>query len=262
MTDHGLRFAHAIVRPPAVSFSAGITGAGLGAPDVALALAQHAAYCDALSGLGLSLTRLPADAAFPDSTFVEDTAIVTARGAIVARPGAAARRGEATAMRAALEARFPVLPGIEPPGTVDGGDVCQAGDHFFIGLSQRTNSAGAEQLAAWLRSLEFTAITVDIRNVAGLLHLKSGIAWLGDRQMVVAEALAGHAGFRGYAQLVVRRKQTYAANCVRIDDSVLVPAGYPELAGQISALGHTVVPLDMSEFRKMDGGLSCLSIRW
>ncbi len=262
MTDEGVHFTRAIVRPPAASFAEGITVAGLGPPDVALALSQHAAYCDALTGLGLSLIRLPPDPAFPDSTFVEDTAIVTTRGAIVTRPGAATRAGEVGAVRAALAAHFPGLSGIEPPGTVDGGDVCQAGEHFFIGISQRTNAAGAEQLAAWLQSLGFSASTVDIRKVHGLLHLKSGIAWLGDRQLIVVEALAGQAGFRGYAQLVVGTELTYAANCVRVNDAVLVPAGYPQLARRIAALGHALVPLEMSEFRKMDGGLSCLSLRW
>ena len=140
--------------------------------------------------------------------------------------------------------------------------MCQAGEHFFIGLSQRTNRAGAEQLAAWLQSLAFTASTIDIRSLPGLLHLKSGLAWLGDRQLVVAGALAGHADLREYARIVVRPQQTYAANCVRVRGAVLVPAGYPELADRIAALGHALVPLEMSEFRKMDGGLSCLSVRW
>jgi len=262
MIEHGVRFTRAIVRPPAASFAEGITTAGLGAPDVAQALAQHDAYCEALGRLGLSLTRLPPDPAFPDSTFVEDTAIVTARGAIVTRPGAAARAGEIAAVREALAAHFPALAAIEPPGTVDGGDVCQAGEHFFVGLSQRTNGAGAEQLAAWLRSLGFGASTVDIRDVPGLLHLKSGIAWLGGRHLLVAQALAGHAAFRGLVELIVPPEQTYAANCVRVNDAVLVPAGYPELERRIAALGHAPVPLEMSEFRRMDGGLSCLSLRW
>jgi dimethylargininase len=262
MTGDGRSFTRAIVRPPAASFAEGITTAGLGSPDLALALAQHAAYCAALTELGLTVKCLAPDAAFPDSTFVEDTAVVTQRGAIVTRPGAASRAGEVPAMRRALAAKLPVLSAIETPGTVDGGDVCQAGEHFFIGLSQRTNQAGAEQLALWLQSLGFTATTVDIRATSGLLHLKSGIAWLGERQLVVAEALAGHAAFRAYERVVVRAQESYAANCVRVNDAVLVPAGYPELARKIAVLGHTLVALEMSEFRKMDGGLSCLSLRW
>src|SRR3954469_25832550 len=143
-------FTHAIVRPPAATFSSGITSSGLGPPDLALALEQHEAYCRTLERLGLSLIRLAPDAAFPDSTFVEDTAIVTGRGAILTRPGAPSRAGEVTALGAALAPWFPKLDGITAPGTVDGGDVCEAGDHFFIGVSQRTNAEGAAQLGAWL----------------------------------------------------------------------------------------------------------------
>jgi dimethylargininase len=261
MGDDGVRFSRAIVCPPASSFAAGITTAGLGAPDLCRALEQHAAYCDALSALGLALTRLPPDAGFPDSTFVEDTAILTQRGAILTRPGAASRAGEVAAVRAVLATLVPELARIEPPGTVDGGDVCQAGEHVFIGISQRTNAAGAEQLSRWLRARGYGTSTVDIRDVAGLLHLKSGLAWLGGRRLVVAPPLAGQATFRGYDELVLRPADTYAANCVRIGDGVILPAGYPELMRRIADLGLEPLALDMSEFRKMDGGPSCLSLR-
>ena len=135
-------FTHALVRPPAASFADGITASGLGPPDLELALQQHDAYCRALTRLGLSLVSLPPDPRFPDSTFVEDAAIVTGRGAILTRPGAPSREGEVAAVGAAL-GRWFELDRIMPPGTVDGGDVCEAGDHFFIGLSQRTNRGGS-----------------------------------------------------------------------------------------------------------------------
>src|SRR3954471_433826 len=122
-----MHFTHAIVRPPAASFADGITSSHLGPPDLEQALAQHEAYCRTLERLGLSLTRLPADPKFPDSTFVEDAAIVTGRGAILTRPGAPSRAGEVAALRGALERWFPELDAIDPPGTVDGGDVCEAG---------------------------------------------------------------------------------------------------------------------------------------
>ena len=145
-----MRFTHAIVRPPADTFAAGITSSSLGAPDLALALEQHEAYCRTLERLGLSLVRLAPDPDFPDSTFVEDAAIVTTRSAILTRPGAASRAGEVAALGAVLGEWFPELAEITAPGTVDGGDVCEAGQHFFIGLSDRTNSEGAAQLAEWL----------------------------------------------------------------------------------------------------------------
>src|SRR5215213_266434 len=150
-----MHFTHAIVRPPAATFAAGLTSSGLGAPDLELALEQHEAYCRTLERLGLSLLRLPPDAEFPDSTFVEDAAIVTERGAILTRPGAPSRAGEVIAMSEALCRWFPDLDRITAPGTVDGGDVCEAGEHFFIGLSERTNAAGATQLAVWLATRGF-----------------------------------------------------------------------------------------------------------
>ncbi|MCA9764670.1 MAG: N(G),N(G)-dimethylarginine dimethylaminohydrolase, partial [Gemmatimonadetes bacterium] len=151
MIDPAVRFTRALVCPPAASFANGLTHADLGPPDLALARAQHAAYVDALRRLGIAVTELPADPAYPDSTFVEDTAIVTAKGAILCRPGAPSRSGEVYSMHAALE-RLLVheVPSITAPGTVDGGDICQAGNHVFIGLSARTNDAGADQLARWL----------------------------------------------------------------------------------------------------------------
>jgi len=261
MTEDGVRFTAAIVRPPATSFADGLTTAGLGAPDLSRALAQHAAYRAVLEQLGVSVTALPADADFPDSTFVEDTAVVTAHGAILARPGAPTRAGETVAMREVLEARFGAVAAIRAPGTLDGGDICQADRTFFIGLSHRTNEEGARQLADWLGRSGYTSTIIDIRRNDALLHLKSGIAWLGGRNLVVVDALADHPALAGYHRMLAPPGETYAANCVRVNDAVLVAAGFPVVAAEIAALGQRVITLDMSEFRKMDGGLSCLSVR-
>ncbi len=261
MSADGTRFHTAIVRQPADSFAAGITTSGLGAPEVELARRQHARYCDALRQLGLEVVSLPPDAAHPDSTFVEDTAVVTRHGAILARPGASSRAGEVAAMRTALERRFSELAAIEAPGTLDGGDVCQAGRHFYIGLSRRTNAEGARQLAAWLERSGYGATTIDIQSDGALLHLKSGLVSLDESTLVVTGSLAGHPALRGRDLLVVDSAESYAANCVRVNDAVLVPAGYPEIARRLAARGLDLVTLDMSEFAKMDGGLSCLSIR-
>ena len=259
--ESGIRFRMALVRPPSETFADGITTAALGAPDVSLALRQHGSYCAALERLGLRLVPLPADSTHPDSTFVEDVAIVTPQGAILCRPGAPSRLGEVEAMRAPLERAIGKVATIEAPGTVDGGDVCQADERFFIGVSRRTNEAGARQLAAWLGELGYACTLVDIRDDARLLHLKSGLAWLGGKDLVVVEWLASHPAFAGYRTLAVPRAELYAANCVRVNDSVLIAEGFPALARRIEELGYRVVPVDVSEFRKMDGGLSCLSLR-
>ncbi len=262
MIEEAAHFTRAIVRPPADSFAAGLTTASLGTPDLSLARMQHAQYCSALQRLGVSIESLPTDSAYPDSTFVEDTAVVTQHGAMLARPGAASRAGEVTAVHELLAARFGNLEAaIEAPGTLDGGDICQAGRHFFIGLSSRTNEEGARQLTHWLSRSGYSATTISIRDNSKLLHLKSGVAWLGDTTLVVTEALAGHAALRGFEQIVVSAAESYAANCVRVNDAVLMAAGFPKIAGRVLALGLEVLTLDVSEFVKMDGGLSCLSIR-
>lgn len=257
-----MRFTRAIVRPPATTFAAGITSSGLGTPDLALALEQHAAYCRTLERLGLSLELLAPEPDFPDSTFVEDAAIVTRRGAILTRPGASSRAGEVASLGAALGPWFPELDGITAPGTVDGGDVCEAGGHFFIGRSRRTNAEGAVQLAAWLARRGFGSSVIDIRELPGLLHLKTGLSWLGGRRLLAAREITGHEAFAGWEVVPVPDGEEYAANCIAVNDAVLVARGFPATASLLGGLGCEVVPLEMSEYRKMDGGLSCLSVRW
>jgi dimethylargininase len=257
------RFTHAIVRPPARNFADGLTSVTLGVPDVALAQRQHAAYCDALRANGCDVITLPIDTRFPDSTFVEDTAlIIPQRGAILSRPGAESRAGEVAGIALALLPFFDDVAQITHPGTLDAGDVCEAGTHVFIGLSHRTNEAGAAQLSSWLQQFNYTTSTVDIRQIDSILHLKSGIAAVDPMRLVLIDALASHPAFAGYEVITVPDGEEYGANCVRVNDVVFVSAGQPKLDEKLRALGYSLVVLDMSEFRKMDGGLSCLSLRF
>jgi dimethylargininase len=255
-------FERAIVRPPTDNFADGLTTVDLGVPEFERALEEHARYCEALERCGLMVTRLSPDRRYPDATFVEDTAILTPRGAVLTRPGAPEREAEAAAIEPALRCFFPAMPRIEAPGTVDGGDVCEAGTHFFIGISRRTNEEGARQLARHLAAWGCTSTEVDVRDVPGILHLKSGIAAIDAKRLVLMEALAGHPAFRDYERIVVAPSETYAANCVRVNDALLVAAGFPKFESDARRLGLDVVVLDMSEFQKMDGGLSCLSLRF
>jgi dimethylargininase len=241
----------------------------MGAPNHASALKQHAAYCAALEQCGLTLTRLEADERYPDSTFVEDTAVILGAvsnrrtsGAILTRPGASSRAGEVASIAAVLSRFGPELSSIEEPGTLDGGDVCEAENHFFIGVSERTNDAGAEQLAKLLAFYGYTSSVVDIRGVKNILHLKSGLSHLGNNRLAVIDALADHKAFRGYDLVRVAAGEQYAANCVRVNGYVLVAAGYPEFARTLQGLGYQTLSVEMSEFQKMDGGLSCLSLRF
>jgi dimethylargininase len=256
-----MKYIHAIVRTPAENFAAGLTTADLGAPEYDTALAQHRAYCQALQDCGLALSLLPPDPRHPDSTFVEDAAIVTARCAVLTYPGAESRRGEVASVREALSPFYDRFYTIEPPGTLEGGDVCEAGEHFFIGLSERTNEAGARQLSGFLEREGYSASFVPATGIPGLLHLKSGIAYLGERTLVAIDAFAGFPGFQDYRIVRVTPEEAYAANCLRVNDRVLVARGYPRLRKAIEDLGYATLELQMSEFQKMDGGLSCLSLR-
>ena len=148
---------------------------------------------------------------------------------------------------------------IEAPGTLDGGDICEADNHFFLGLSHRTNEEGARQLAAHLAGEGYTSCVIDVRGMNSILHLKSGISYIGNNTLVVMEEMAGHGLFAGYDLIRVASEESYAANCVRVNERVLVAAGYPLLTAELKARGFHPLELEMSEFQKMDGGLSCLS---
>jgi dimethylargininase len=255
-------FSRAIVRQPSANFAEGLTSVQLGKPLYERVLEQHEAYCAALEQCGLALVRLESDGRYPDSTFVEDTAVLAGHCAVLTRPGAPTRSGEVTATAAALDAFFLRLDSIQEPGTLDGGDVCEARNHFFIGVSERTNEAGAQQLAGLLESCDYTSSFVDIRGIEAILHLKSGLAYLGDNRLVVTEGLANREEFRSYDLVRVQAGDEYAANCVHVNGHVLVAAGYQSFENILRGFGYQTMALEMSEFQKMDGGLSCLSLRF
>jgi len=255
-------FTKAIVRRPGTTFANGLTTVDLGAPDLERALEQHEAYCQTLESCGLKLIRLAPDDEHPDSTFVEDTAILTARGAVITRPGAPSRLGETKDIAPLIRDYFSNVHIIEEPGTVDGGDICEAGEHFFIGLSLRTNEQGAQQLAGFLESFGYSSSLIDIRGVSNILHLKSGIAYLGGRRLVVIDALKSVREFSGYDLIGLDSGEAYAANCLVINDKVLIADGFPATKRALEHMGYQIIALDMSEFQKMDGGLSCLSLRF
>ena len=255
-------FSKAIVRAPSQNFASGLTSVDLGAPDLERALEQHAAYCAALESCGLEVIRLAPDERHPDSTFVEDTAVLTARGAVITRPGAASRLGEIDSIAPVLRDHFRELHSISDPGTVDGGDVCEAGEHFFIGISQRTNEHGATQLARILDSFGYSSSLIDIRGISNILHLKSGLAYLGGKHLLVIAALENHKSFSSYELIRLNSAEEYAANCLSLNGRLLVAGGFPALKQELDNRGYQIIALDMSEFQKMDGGLSCLSLRF
>jgi dimethylargininase len=257
-----LEFTRAITRLPGENLFKGLTTAGLGPPDLVKARLQHQEYRKVLSDCGLDVRLLPEDLDHPDSTFVEDTAILIPECAILTRPGAASRSGEVDAIRPVVSEYFNEVHAIQPPGTLDGGDVCDAGRDFLIGVSDRTNENGARQLAAILKIYGHRADLIDINHKPGLLHLKSGLAWLGNMQLAVIPVLASEPHLSRYHPIQVPEDEAYAANCLLVNDHILVAEGYPKFTRALEELGYPVYKLDMSEFQKMDGGLSCLSLRF
>lgn len=251
-------FTQAITRKPAPNFSQGITTAGQGAPDYALMLAQHAAYEAALQASGLTVSTLAPLADFPDAYFVEDVAVVTPHVAVLTRPGATARRGEETAMAPVLAQYRPVEP-IEPPGTLDGGDVLMVDNHFFIGISERTNEHGANQLARILAKYGHTSTAVP---VAAGLHFKSSVNLVGGQTLLVTEEFADRSELADFEKIVVAGDEPYAANVLLVNGRLLIPAGFPKTKQKLAEWGATIIELDVSEACKMDGGLTCMSLRF
>lgn len=253
-----MRTVRAIVRQPAPGLAGGLTTATSGPPDLALALEQHRAYVQALEASGVAVTTLPPLDDFPDSVFVEDVAVCTPHCAVVTRPGAPSRRGEAAHIEASLREHYATVARIEAPGRLDGGDVLQIGGHYVVGLTDRTDAEGARQLIAILARHDLSGETLPVQ---GMLHLKSGVAWLGDKLLLLQPTLVDAPAFTGYDKIVLVEDETYAANAVLVNDRVLVAAGHPKTGQAIEEAGLCAVALDVSEFRKLDGGLSCLSLR-
>ncbi len=256
-----MHFTHAILRRPGEHFAEGLTRADEGPPDLDLALSQHARYAEALVTCGLQVEVLAADAEYPDSCFVEDPAIVTEAGALLTRPGAPSRLGEVATLRPVLQRYFGSVSSIAAPGLLDGGDVCDLGGRFLIGLSERTNTEGAGQLSRWLEERGYRSETVDLADHPRLLHLKTGITAIDEGRVVVVPGFPVARLLDGMERIEVEAGEEYAANCIRVNDRVLVAAGYPRLLERLEGLGYRTLPLSMSEFRRMDGGLSCLSLR-
>jgi dimethylargininase len=251
---------NAIVRRPGHSLVNGITSAPeLGKPDYGLAIKQHDAYIEALKSCGVGVTVLKADERFPDSCFVEDVAVCTRKFAVITNPGASSRKGEEIEIIEVIKKYYNDTEYIKKPGTLEGGDVMMVKDHFYTGLSKRTNREGAEQLIKVLGKYGMSGSIVEMLE---MLHLKSGLAYLEDNVLLVTGEYINNLEFKKFNKIMIDEEETYSANCIRVNDYVLVPAGYPKTKEKIEAAGFKVIVVDTSEYRKVNGGLSCLSLRF
>lgn len=252
-------FTHAIVRKPCPEMVDGLTTAGLGKPDFKKALEQHSRYVEILKECGLQVTVLEGDSKYPDSTFVEDVALCTSECAVITNPGAASRNGEKQGIKPVLQEFYKNIEEIKLPGTLDAGDVMMVGSHFYIGISERTNHEGAEQLISILRRYAMTGSKVPLKE---MLHLKTGLSYLEQNNLLISGEFLQNPEFEKYSRIVVDRKEQYAANSLWINGYVLVPEGFPGTKNKIESAGYKTIEIDVSEFRKLDGGLSCLSLRF
>ena len=254
-------FKNVIVRRPCRAMVDGITTADLGRPDYGLALKQHDNYIEALKQCGVEVTILESNEEFPDSCFMEDVALCTKHCVIITRPGALSRRKEILQedIQAALSKFFQHIEYIKEPGTVEAGDIMMVGNHFYIGLSERTNEEGANQMISILGKYGLTGSVVPLEKV---LHLKTGLSYIENNNLLVAGEFVESPIFKDFNKIIINDEEGYSANCIWVNHIVLVPKGYPITKTSIESLGYKVIEVDTSEYRKIDGGLSCLSLRF
>lgn len=225
--------------------------------DLMLANAQHSAYVQALRALKVEVIELPAEAALPDSVFVEDTVLLFDELAVITRPGAVSRRAEVVSIEAAFHAYREIIARISEPGTLDGGDVLRIGKHVFVGLSQRSNQAAIDQLSAYITPFGYHVVAVPMHDC---LHLKSSVTALSDDTVLINPDWVDVSYFKDYQQILVAQSEPHAANVVRIASNILMPSNFPETEALIRAASFVVHTVDVSELQKAEGAVTCCSV--
>ena len=256
----GWRFARAVTRRPGSDAAAGLRAHDAGNPDPARMAVHHAAYVAALREAGVAVTELPPAPGFPDAQFVEDTALCLPQGVVLMRPGAPSRMGEVDAIAPVLAGLFPAVRRIGGPGHVEAGDILWTGREVLVGLSARTDAAGVEELRAILGSWGH-ALRV-VQTPPGVLHFKTDCSLLGPDTILSTARLAASGCFAGYGVVIVPAGEEAAANLIRVNDLVLMADGFPRTAAMLRAEGYEVRELPNSECALIDGGMSCLSLRF
>jgi len=252
-------FNSAIVRTPGRSVVNGLRANDGPAPSFETVVAEHQAYIAALRAAGVRVTVLDALEQFPDSIFVEDPALVFSQAALLLRPGAPSRMAEARELSSTLAARFPEVLQLSD-GFADGGDILVTPSRILIGLSARTNEAGAADLQKLLKSIGLASRVVQVPR--GTLHLKTDCSLIDEETVLSTKGLAKSGVLDGLRVLVVPEEERSATNALRINDVVFIRAGCPRTQDMLVTHGLKVVSLSVSEIGKIDAGLSCMSLRW
>ena len=260
MTARSYTFSHAITRAPADSAISGLRAVDTGAPDLARFRRHHAAYIVALRAAGVEVIELEPLDAFPDSVFVEDAGLCLPQGAIVMRPGAPSRLGEAAAMRPELAKHFRQVRRIEGPGCIEGGDILVTEREILAGLSARTDAAGIAELARLVA--DWGWVVRELQTPQGVLHFKTDCALLDAETILTTRRLSASGCFEDYRLIHPADGEEAAANAIRVNGVVILPAGFPRTAEILDGAGYRVRAVPNTEAAKLDGGMSCLSLRF
>lgn len=260
MSERSFRFSHAITRRPGKSIVRGLRALDTGAPDLGLMLGHHAAYVAALKATGATVVELAAAEDFPDSVFVEDTALCLPKVAVIMRPGAASRLGEAAEMAPHLKALYGQVIEIKGPGFIEGGDILVTEREILVGRSARTDAAGIAELTRLVAP--WGHVVREVATPPGVLHFKTDCSLLDGETILSTKRLAESGCFNGYRVIHTATGEEAAANSIRFNDVILAPAGFPGTRDAILAAGFTVQEIGNSECAKLDGGMSCLSLRF
>jgi dimethylargininase len=253
-------YTNAIVRTPGASVVGGIRHGNGANPELTALLAEHETYVETLLSLGVKVDVLPALDAFPDSVFVEDVALVLPEGAIQLKPGAPSRAGEVDEIGMALDRHFDTVLKLSGPGHVDGGDILALADRFIIGLSERTDQAGAQQLVALLDHWGLKGQIAD--TPSGVLHFKTGCSLIDQETVLAVPAMINCPAFSGLRVVETPEGEAAAANLIRVCDHILIGNAFPETRELITRLGIETIAMPVREIAKIDAGLSCMSLRW
>lgn len=254
------QFSHVICRSPSQSICKGLRAKDCGDPNYNAFVQQHEQYVSALRNAGCSVTLLDSLEAYPDSVFIEDAALCLGGTAIVLRPGAPSRFGEAAALQPSLVPLFKHVVNLPGNGYVDGGDILVTNDDVFMGLSARTNQMGVDALTEIVVELGYTPRMINTPE--SILHFKTDCGLLDSQTIFATTALANTGCFDGYEVIQAPEGEEAAANLIRVNDCVLIAEGFPNTRRLLEERGYTVVPLPVSEAAKVDGGLSCMSLRY
>ena len=259
MMEYSYQFTHAIVRQPAKSITKGLRAVDIGSPDYDQMLCDHKDYVDALKSAGVAVINLTALEKFPDGQFVEDTALCLPKAFILMRPGAPSRLGEVNEIAPKLRELFEDVYEIDNPGHIEGGDILVTGKEILVGRSARTDENGVMQLSEIVIPLGY--VIREVFTPPEILHFKTDCSLLGPDEILSTKRLQASGCFDGYKVVNVADGEEAAANAIRVNDYVIMPGGFPKTKAILEGHGYKVKVINNTECAKLDGGMSCLSLR-